>query len=176
MTRAATRAATAAPAGAVLVASVAGLGRLRPAPGTWASAAALPAAWALHAAGGPVLLALAAAAAFAAGLWAAARVIAATAERDPPWVVIDEVAGMWIALLPVSAGAALTGAEVLRLWPGWVLAFLAFRLLDIWKPGAIGRLDRRGDALGLMADDAAAGFGAAGLVLLAAGLAHGIMA
>lgn len=166
---------TAPPPAARLVASVFGLGRLGPAPGTSASAAALPAAWALDALGGPVLLALAAAAAFALGLWAAARVIAATGEPDPPWVVIDEVAGMWIALLPVSAGAAAAGAEALRLWPGWLLAFLAFRLLDVWKPGPIGRLDARGDALGLMADDAAAGAGAALLVALAAALAHGII-
>jgi phosphatidylglycerophosphatase A len=164
-----------APRAALAVATVFGIGRLRPAPGTWASAAGLPAAWALHMAGGPLLLALAAVAAFAAGLWASARVIAATGQGDPPSVVIDEVAGLWIALLPVSAGAWWAGAEVLRLWPGWLLAFLAFRLFDVWKPGPIGRLDARGDALGLMADDAAAGLAAALVVALAAAAAHGLM-
>ena len=35
-------------------------------------------------------------------------------------VVIDEVAGQWIALLPVAFGAASNGVPVERLWPGWI--------------------------------------------------------
>jgi len=90
--------------------------------------------------------------------------------------VIDEVVGQWIAFLPVSIGAAHVGAPLTALWPGWVTAFLLFRLFDILKPGWVGRADRRGDALGVMLDDVIAGvFAALGVVVLAA-ISHGIMA
>jgi phosphatidylglycerophosphatase A len=78
----------------------------------------------------------------------------------------------WIALFPVSYGAAMMSANVLNLWPGVVAAFLLFRLFDITKPYIIGKADRRGDALGVMLDDIIAGiFAAVGVVALAA-LAH----
>ena len=89
--------------------------------------------------------------------------------------MVDEVVGMWIALLPVSIGATHANAPVIALWPGILAAFLLFRLFDIWKPWLAGRADRRGDALGLMLDDVWAGvFAAIGGVALAA-IAHGWM-
>lgn len=159
-----------------LVATVGHVGHLRPAPGTWGSLAALPLAWALHALAGPWLLVLAALAAFAAGWWATARETAGQDDPDPSEIVIDEVAGQWIAFLPVSIGAVWAGAPLTALWPGWIAAFVLFRLFDILKPGWVGRADRRGDALGVMLDDVVAGiFAALGVVLLAA-LSHGVMA
>ena len=152
-----------------------GVGHLRPAPGTWGSLAALPVAAALHVAGGPALLACGVAAAFFGGWWATARETAGKADRDPSEIVIDEVAGQWLALLPVSIGAAHAGAALGALWPGWVAAFVLFRLFDIRKPGPIGWADRRGDALGVMLDDMLAGLAAAlGVVALAA-LWHGAL-
>ncbi len=152
-----------------MIATFGGVGHLRPAPGTWGSLAALPVAWLLHVLGGPVLLLAGVGLAFGAGLWAARIEIAATGDTDPSEVVIDEVAGQWIALLPVSLGAWQVGVGVLALWPGWVAAFLLFRLFDIWKPGPIGTADRRGDALGLMLDDVLAGVAAGiGVAALAA--------
>ena len=60
------------------------------------------------------------------------------------------------------------GAELLALYPGWIAAFVLFRLFDIWKPGPVGWADRRGDALGVMLDDVIAGVMAAiGVALLA---------
>ena len=89
--------------------------------------------------------------------------------------MIDEVAGQWIAIWPVLFGAAHVGAPVLDLWPGWVAAFVLFRLFDIWKPSLVGRMDRRGDVTGLMLDDVVAGiFAAIGVVVFAV-LAHGVM-
>ncbi|MDH3262599.1 MAG: phosphatidylglycerophosphatase A [Paracoccaceae bacterium] len=158
-----------------LIASFFYAGLLRPAPGTWGSAAALPVAWALHTLGGFPALAAAALVALALGWWATAAELRATSDPDPSWIVIDEVAGMWIAVLPVSFGAAHAGVPVLTLWPGWVVAFLAFRLFDIWKPGPVGWADRRGGALGVMLDDILAGLFAAGAVILGAGLAHGVI-
>ncbi len=158
-----------------LVASVLGLGYLRPGPGTWGSLGAMPLAFLVLSVGGAWLLVALGSAIWAAGLAAARRVIADGGDHDPAWVVIDEVAGQWIALLPVAYGAQRMSADLLDLWPGWIAAFLLFRLFDIWKPGLVGRADRRGDAFGLMMDDVWAGlFAALGVVLLA-GLAHGLL-
>jgi phosphatidylglycerophosphatase A len=151
------------------------VGQLRPAPGTWGSLAALPVAWVILTLGGPWSLVVVTVLATALGLWATGQEIMATGDHDPSHVVIDEVAGQWIALLPVAFGAAMMGALPFDLWPGWVAAFLFFRLFDIWKPGPVGWADRRGDAAGVMLDDLIAGLMAAGGVVLLAGLAHGLM-
>ena len=155
--------------------TVFGIGYLRPAPGTWGSLAALPLGWALHVLGGFPLLLLATAAIFIVGVWATTVIIEEGDDKDPSEIVIDEVAGQMIALLPLSYPAWSMGIPITALWPGWVTAFLCFRLFDIWKPGPVGRADRRGDALGVMLDDAIAGIFAALCVLIGAGVAHGLM-
>jgi phosphatidylglycerophosphatase A len=145
------------------------VGHLKPAPGTWGSLAALPILWALHQLGGPFLVGGFLLAAFLAGWWATAGLIAGQDNKDPSEIVIDEVVGQGLAILPVSIGAAAMGAEVLALYPGWIAGFLLFRLFDIWKPGPVGWADRRGGALGVMLDDVIAGlFAAVGVVALAA--------
>ncbi len=155
------------------VATFFGVGLLRPAPGSWGAAAAIPPAWLLHWWGGFPLLAAATLAVFALGWWATATATAGQAEHDPAEIVIDEVAGMWVALWPLSAGLWWMGADPWVFpWPGWVMGFVLFRLFDIWKPGPVGRADRRGDALGVMLDDVIAGAMAALLTLLAGLLAH----
>ena len=60
-------------------------------------------------------------------------------------------------------------------WPGWIGAFLLFRLFDVRKPWLVGWADRRGDAIGLMLDDVMAGLMAAVVVAVAAGVAHGLL-
>lgn len=158
-----------------LVATVLGLGRLRPAPGTWASAAAIAAGIGIDRIGGFPLLALATAIAIVAGFWACFRFV--PPGTDPSEVVIDEVAGQWITLLfPVAAfwNMGLTNWAVVA-YPGWVASFLFFRLFDIWKPWLIGRADRRGDAVGVMLDDLIAGVFAGIAVIIAAGISHGVL-
>lgn len=157
-----------------LIATFFYVGLLRPAPGTWGSLAAIPVAWGIHWLAGPIALGLATIGLFAAGLWASEQELLDAEEDDPGEIVVDEVIGMWIALLPVSVGADAMGASFAALWPGILTAFLAFRLFDIWKPWLIGRVDRRGDGLGLMLDDALAGVAAAGVVMIAAWLSHGV--
>ena len=157
-----------------LIATWFGAGLIRPAPGTWGSLAALPFAWVLHLLGGFWLLAVATGAVFALGWWVSVR-LTGPANPDPSEIVIDEVAGMWLALWPVSLGAVWAGADVQRLWPGIVVAFLAFRLFDIWKPGPAGWADRLHSPLGLMLDDIFAGLFAALVVVALAALAHGIL-
>ncbi|MGR3321049.1 MAG: phosphatidylglycerophosphatase A family protein [Pseudooceanicola sp.] len=155
-----------------LVATFGGVGNLRPMPGTWGSAAALPTAWLLHAIGGSWLLLAAIPVAYFAGVWATRRETEETGDHDPSHVVIDEVAGQWIALLPVMFGADRVGADVLALWPGWIVAFVGFRFFDIVKPGPVGWADRRDDATGVMLDDVIAGIMAAALVIVLAALFH----
>jgi phosphatidylglycerophosphatase A len=139
-----------------LIAGVGGIGHFPWAPGTLASlVAVLPGAAMLHVS--PWLLAAATVAATLAGLWAIRA--AGAGDADPDWVVIDEVAGQWLTLL------ALPGPG----WPGMLLAFLLFRLLDIGKPGPVGWVDRRSGALAVMGDDLVAGLlGAALLIALRA--------
>lgn len=158
-----------------IIATFLGAGLLRPAPGTWGSLAALPAAWGLHLLGGPLALCAGLVAVFGAGLWAARLETAQSDDPDPSEIVIDEVAGMFVALLPVSFGAAARGVDVLALWPGILTAFVLFRLFDIWKPGPVGWADRRHDPLGLMLDDVIAGVFAALGVMALAFVAHGMM-
>ncbi len=158
---------------AQLIGTVFYVGHLKPASGTWGSAVAVPFAWIIHLIGGPILLAIGIIAGFFKGWWATGQIIADGDDHDPSEVVVDELVGQWIALLPISIGATVMEASFWALWPGVLTAFLAFRLFDIWKPGPIGWADQRGDALGVMLDDVFAGIAAGGVVLIAARIAHG---
>lgn len=85
-----------------------------------------------------------------AGIWAASRTEKLSGRKDPSKVVIDEVAGQLIALLPI----------VPRLDPGWmsiIVAFVLFRLFDIVKPYPARRLEKLESGLGIMSDDVVAG-------------------
>ena len=105
--------------------------------------------------------------AYGLGHWATGVQTAGKADHDPSEIVIDEVAGQWVALFPVAYGASMIGVNILALWPGWIAAFALFRLFDISKPWLVGWADRRDDAMGVMLDDVIAGvFAAIGVVIL----------
>jgi len=71
-------------------------------------------------------------------------------EHDDKSIVIDEVVGMWLALV-LSSGS----------WIQIALSFLFFRLFDIWKPSLIGKIDAHvKGGLGVMGDDVLAGLAA----------------
>jgi len=128
---------------AVLLATWFGVGLIPIAPGTWGSLAALPFAWAILSLWGATGLAIAIAIVFFAGWWAAATVSKAGAIKDPGFVVIDEVAGQWLALLAAPRDPL-----------AWVLAFLLFRIFDIWKPWPVRWADQDiTGGLGVMLDD-----------------------
>lgn len=85
------------------------------------------------------------------GVWSAQRSADILAEKDPQSVVIDEVAGVLLA------GSLVLDAPLWAL----ALAWLGFRLLDIFKPGAIDRCQHlRPAGVGIMADDILAGLSA----------------
>jgi phosphatidylglycerophosphatase A len=129
-----------------------GAGLLRPGPGTWGSAAAaliwLAVGMGLHLNPWPLTwLTLAAAlGALAIGIPAATRIERESGREDPGHVVIDEVAGQWIALLHsrVNLSHLLAG-------------FLFFRLFDIVKPWPARQLEGLQAGWGIMLDDVAAG-------------------
>jgi phosphatidylglycerophosphatase A len=140
-----------------------GIGLLRPGPGTWASLAATViwffTARAAHASTSAVAIATLAAGAVATfiGIPAASIVARESSREDPGHVVIDEVAGQWIAL-------ALSPVEIRHA----LLAFAFFRLFDITKPAPARQLERLHGGLGIMMDDVAAG----GYALLACLIVH----
>lgn len=158
-----------------LIATFFYIGHLRPAPGTWGSFAALPAALILYAVGGPWAVVIGVFVTYVLGHWATTVETRGKDNHDPSEIVIDEVCGQWIALLPVLFGAANNGVPVLDLWPGWIAAFLLFRLFDITKIGPIGWADKRDDATGVMLDDVVAGVFAAICVIILAGLYHVVL-
>lgn len=143
-----------------MVASVGGAGLSPVAPGTVGSlvVGALAAARASPIAE-PRLWALVAILACSLGTWAAWELGRASQDRDASYIVIDEVAGMAIA------GALAQG--VLE----WSIAFVLFRLFDVWKPGPIRWVDRASKhhpqawvrAFGIQLDDVLAGTLALGL-------------
>ena len=156
------------------VALVFGVGLLRPAPGTWGSLAALPPAgllvWGTSPWGLGFYSLLAAVLAFSLfGIWAAGIYVARTGQKDPPEVVIDEVAGQWTALLPLAASSAW------EQWHNWALGLLCFRFFDMVKPWPCDSLETLDGGCGVMADDLMAGVYAAlalSLLLLAQGAFH----
>jgi phosphatidylglycerophosphatase A len=159
------------------IATFFGLGYLRPASGTWASAVTVALAVVAYEAGLALLVPAGFVLAVLAGFWAVPPYLRATGGEDPSEVVIDEVAGQLLALcftvLPLwwhgVAGLAL-GA-----WPGWLVPFLLFRLFDIWKPWLVGRADRMGGTTGVMLDDLWAGLFAGIVSVLLAGVWHGVV-
>jgi len=147
-----------------LLATWFGAGLLPGAPGTWGSLAALPFGWLIFWAGGPLGLLAGTVAVFCLGLWAAQGYEQLAGVKDPGVIVIDEVAGQWLALIPAGLhGGGLQGGSLSL--PGVVLAFVLFRLFDVTKPWPIGWADRHlKGAFGIMADDIIAGVYAAVLV------------
>jgi len=125
--------------------------------------------------GGLPLLVVAIVAAFLKGWWATSKMTAGSEDHDPSEIVIDEVVGQWIALLPLSIASWRMGMDITVMWPGWIAAFALFRLFDIWKPWLVGRADRRGDATGVMLDDLWAGLFAGISSVILAGLYHGAL-
>ena len=90
----------------------------------------------------------------AAGLWAGSRVEQVLGAKDPGLIVIDEVAGMMLAVLLLP-----------RTLPVFITAFLLFRLFDIWKPFPANESQALSGGLGVMLDDLIAGFYALVLVM-----------
>ena len=138
------------PLWATLTATLFGIGRMRPGPGSWGSAATVL-LWAAVAVELPPSLRTPIAVALALfviaiGIPAATRVARASAAKDPQFVVIDEVAGQLIALIAVPPG-----------WKTFLAGFILFRAFDIVKPPPVRQLEKLPEGSGIVLDDVAAG-------------------
>jgi len=134
----------------------AGLGR--PGPGTWGSVAAVLVwaafAWLSRPAAATLFLALIAGIVVSVAVGVPAATIAAreSGREDPGFVVIDEVAGQWIALLGSPPN-----------WRHALIALVLFRIFDITKPFPARQLERLPGGWGIVFDDVAAGLYAWGV-------------
>ncbi len=147
-----------------VLATVGGLGDLMPAPGTtvgsvagvllyWGVSSVFPdAVTAVALAGLAALTPLA--------VWACGAEAARRGEIDPGPVVMDEVAGQWLALAVVAIGRASAPGP-----RGLAAAFVLFRIFDVAKPWPIRKLERLPGGWGIVADDLAAAIVAGVLAL-----------
>jgi phosphatidylglycerophosphatase A len=132
-----------------------GCGRVPIAPGTAGTLGAIPVYW-LAVRGGPAAVAAVAVLLTFVGVWAASVVSRETGKKDPQFVVVDEVAGMLVTMVPAAAFS----------WPTVAAGFVLFRLLDITKPWPVRALEKLPGGWGIVLDDIAAG--ALGAVVLGA--------
>ena len=143
------------------IATFFGSGLLKPGPGTWGSVAAMllwaALAMGAHAPASTVLIALIVGIVISIALGVPAATIAAreSGRKDPGFVVIDEVAGQWIALLGCPAD-----------WKHGLIALVLFRLFDITKPFPARQLEALPEGWGIVFDDVAAGLYAWGVAAI----------
>ena len=100
------------------------------------------------------------------GFWGTKNYIKKSSDKsDPSEVVIDEVIGQWITVIPIGYILEVDGFFRESLWFVWLWAFVSFRFFDIVKLGLIGWADNLNGALGVLLDDILAGI-AAGLTVV----------
>jgi phosphatidylglycerophosphatase A len=130
---------------AALVATALGAGYSPVAPGTAGSLVGLALFWPLHALGLPATL-VALIVLFLLGVRCSALLAARVGRKDPGLVVVDEVVGMWttLLLLPFTPAVA-------------ALGFVAFRVMDVFKPYPARQLEALPGGWGIMSDDLMAG-------------------
>lgn len=80
------------------------------------------------------------------GIWST-NVVEKTWGKDPSKVVVDEMVGVWIALLAADINLIYTV----------IAAFVLFRLFDIFKPLGIRNMENLKGGVGVMMDDVLAG-------------------
>lgn len=126
------------------------IGYLPFAPGTWASLLAMVLIFIFPGVLGSIVFA---------ALFALFAVICVNllryGEKDPSYIVIDEFAGMFVAI----AGHQVTITNV-------IIGFVLFRVFDILKPYPIRRVERLKKGYGVVADDVLAGIFANAILLL----------
>ncbi len=133
----------------VLIATWFGFGLLKPASGTIGTLAALPFGYALAYFTGMVGLILATVILLGIGTISAGYYGRKSGQKDNQAIVVDEVVGVWIAAIPAATNINL-----------WIIAFILFRLFDIYKPWPASYFDNKetGGGFNVMMDDVVAGF------------------
>lgn len=143
-----------------IIATWFGSGLLPKAPGTWGSLAALPIALLFYVYIGPYVIFIGTTILFFVGVWVSNNIESNVQLKDPGFIVVDEVVGQWIAMFPLSFLLIFNCHDVTYFISATIVtvAFIAFRIFDIWKPWPISYVDKniRG-GLGIMLDDVIAG-------------------
>ena len=131
------------------------IGKLPLAPGTWASVFAVLCWYFLFQSVNHFVLPAISIFLFLIGGIASDTIVKHSKEHDPSRIVIDEWVGQWVALsmMPINI---MTG----------VVAFVAFRIFDIIKPGPVRKMEKIPGGWGIMADDVMAGIMAYFVVLI----------
>ena len=83
---------------------------------------------------------------FLIGIWASTVVVESYKEKDPEYIVIDEIAGYMVAMIGFTPT-----------WQHLLLAFVVFRFFDIVKPPPVRFFEKLPSGFGVMADDVVAG-------------------
>ena len=134
-----------------LIATLGGIGKLPFAPGTWGSVTALILFIALS---HYVNMLLVGSIVILFSIWICERASVDLDDKDHKSIVIDELAGMWLALMPALYLSSQTSRTSYA-----VIAFIFFRLFDIWKPFPISYFDKNfKNGFGIVLDDLLAGF------------------
>ncbi len=68
-------------------------------------------------------------------------------KNDPPYIVIDEIVGMYISVFMLPKAIYL-----------YIISFVLFRFFDIYKPGIIYKSQKLKYGIGIMLDDVISGF------------------
>jgi phosphatidylglycerophosphatase A len=137
---------------AIFVATVGGAGYAPIAPGSVGSVIAAVALWLIPFSFPGLVLFLVVVT--AAGVWAAHRVERLFGEKDPGMIVVDEVAGLTVALLASP-----------RTLPVVAVAFVLFRVFDVVKPFPAGAAQQLPGGAGVVLDDLVAGLYTLGVLV-----------
>ena len=131
------------------------IGKFPLAPGTWASIFAVLCWYFLFQSVNHFVLPAISIFLFLIGGIASDTIVKHSKEHDPSRIVIDEWVGQWVTLsmMPINI---MTG----------VVAFVAFRIFDIIKPGPVRKMEKIPGGWGIMADDVMAGIMAYFVVLI----------
>ena len=136
-----------------------GLGYINILPGTIGSLVAIPLAYYLLLTGGFFFLIMCGIGMFFLGWWSTNLYIGKSSkDTDPSEIIVDEVVGQWLSLLPfLFFSVAQKEIDYLLNDVGWLLSFILFRFFDILKPWPVNWADKMKTSLGVMLDDILAG-------------------
>ncbi len=123
------------------------VGYLPKAPGTWASLACLPIFYFLYPLTPRPIYSLFFTLLLVLSAYLAQKHTVTTKEKDPGWIVIDEVLGVMVAWPTLKTNH----------WQEILLLFILFRFFDITKIWPASYYDKKNSGWGIMLDDIVSG-------------------
>ena len=133
---------------AIVISSGFGSGFLKPGPGTWGTAVAFlmtTLVWQYDIFDLHLLTVILSILFYLLGLWSI-KALPSDWVDDDQRIVVDEMIGYWVTLIWIPMS-----------WTSLILAFILFRLFDIFKPLGIRRFDNIKTSWAVLVDDVIAG-------------------